>query len=133
MDKFITFEPQYIASNVNRCGVWMCRYRNFRTFVAPEAVQFSSVAVDPSGDVVCAGSKDTFQMFVWSMRTGQLLDIFSGHEGPISSLKFNPSMLLQCMICSSISREMNNVRFVCTIPSFVPVQRHDLWRALNCV
>ena len=62
--------------------------------MAPEAVQFSSVAVDPSGDVVCAGSKDTFQMFVWSMRTGQLLDVFSGHEGPISTLAFNPSTLL---------------------------------------
>ena len=61
--------------------------------MAPEAVQFSSVAVDPSGDVVCAGSKDTFQMFVWSMRTGQLLDVFSGHEGPISTLAFNPCLL----------------------------------------
>eukprot|EP00892_Ulva_mutabilis_P004509 jgi/Ulvmu1/242/UM001_0246.1 len=69
----------------------LIRYRNFRTFVAPEPVQFSCVSVDSSGQVVCAGSKDTFQMFVWSMRTGQLLDIFSGHEGPVSGLAFNPS------------------------------------------
>jgi periodic tryptophan protein 2 len=68
----------------------LVRYRNFRTFVSPEPNQFSSLAVDPSGDVVCAGSRDNFEIFVWSMQTGKALDVLAGHEGPISALAFSP-------------------------------------------
>ncbi|KAL8828665.1 MAG: hypothetical protein Q9191_002462 [Dirinaria sp. TL-2023a] len=69
----------------------LIRYRNFRTFTAPTRLSFSSVAVDPSGEVVCAGSLDSFEIHIWSVQTGQLLDQLSGHEGPISSLAFAPS------------------------------------------
>lgn len=40
----------------------LIRYRNFRTFTSPDPVQFVSLAVDPKGDVVVAGSQDTFQV-----------------------------------------------------------------------
>jgi WD40 repeat protein len=33
----------------------LMRYRNFRTLTSPEPAQFISLAVDPSGEVVCAG------------------------------------------------------------------------------
>ena len=66
----------------------LIRYRNFRTFTAPSRLSFSSVAVDPSGEVVCAGSLDSFDIYVWSVQTGQFLDQLSGHEGPVSSLAF---------------------------------------------
>ncbi|KAK2763079.1 hypothetical protein FQN54_009712 [Arachnomyces sp. PD_36] len=66
----------------------LIRYRNFRTFTAPSRLSFSALAVDPSGEVVCAGSHDSFDIHVWSVQTGQLLDQLSGHEGPISSLAF---------------------------------------------
>lgn len=69
----------------------LIRYRNFRTFTAPTRLSFSSVAVDPSGEVVCAGSLDSFDIHIWSVQTGQLLDQLSGHEGPVSSLCFAPS------------------------------------------
>lgn len=69
----------------------LLRYRNFRTFSAPTRLSFSSVAVDPSGEVVCAGSLDSFDIHIWSVQTGQLLDQLSGHEGPVSSLAFAPS------------------------------------------
>ena len=69
----------------------LIRYRNFRTFTAPTRLSFSSIAVDPSGEVVCAGSLDTFEIHIWSVQTGQLLDQLSGHEGPVSSLAFAPS------------------------------------------
>ncbi|EEB97300.1 hypothetical protein MPER_03417, partial [Moniliophthora perniciosa FA553] len=38
--------------------------------------------VDPSGEVIAAGSADSFEIFMWSVQTGKLLDILSGHEGP---------------------------------------------------
>jgi len=69
----------------------LIRYRNFRTFTSPFPVQFSSLAVDPSGEVVAAGSTDSFEVFLWSVQTGKLLDILTGHEGPVSSLAFSPS------------------------------------------
>ncbi|XP_047653600.1 periodic tryptophan protein 2 homolog isoform X2 [Phacochoerus africanus] len=67
------------------------RYRNFRTFTSPRPTQFSCVAVDTSGEVVAAGAQDSFEIFIWSMQTGRLLDVLSGHEGPISGLCFNPT------------------------------------------
>nr|ASF90255.1 hypothetical protein SPAR04681 [Bartheletia paradoxa] len=69
----------------------LIRYRNFRTFTSPSPVQFSSLAVDPSGEVVCAGSLDTFEIFMWSVQTGKLLEVLTGHTGPISGLAFSPT------------------------------------------
>ncbi|KAI8322656.1 WD40 repeat-like protein [Martensiomyces pterosporus] len=71
----------------------LVRYRNFRIFTSPTPVQFNSLAVDPSGDIVCAGCQDTFEIYMWSMQTGKLLDILSGHTGPISALVFRPDGL----------------------------------------
>lgn len=67
------------------------RYRNFRTFTSPRPVQFSSLAVDGSGELVCAGAQDSFEIFLWSMQTGRLLEVLSGHEGPVSCLSFCPT------------------------------------------
>ncbi|PIA65537.1 hypothetical protein AQUCO_00100792v1 [Aquilegia coerulea] len=67
------------------------RYRNFRTFTSPQSRQFVSLASDQSGEVICAGTLDSFEIFVWSMKTGRLLDILSGHEGPVHGLMFSPT------------------------------------------
>lgn len=67
----------------------MIRYRNFRTFTSTERIQFNCLAVDPSGELVAAGSLDSFDIHIWSVQTGQLLDTLSGHEGPVSCLAFS--------------------------------------------
>ncbi|XP_050232821.1 periodic tryptophan protein 2 [Mercurialis annua] len=67
------------------------RYRNFRTFTTPSSRQFVSLAADQSGEVICAGTLDSFEIFVWSMKTGRLLDVLSGHEGPVHGLTFSPT------------------------------------------
>lgn len=69
----------------------LIRYRNFRTFTAPTRLSFSCMAVDPSGEVVAAGSLDSFDIHIWSVQTGQLLDRLAGHEGPVSALAFAPN------------------------------------------
>lgn len=76
-------------------------YRNFRTFASPRPVQFSSVSVDSSGEFVAAGGQDVFEIFLWSVKTGRLLEILSGHEGPVSSLVFSPSVASTCMVSVS--------------------------------
>ena len=76
----------------------LVRYRNFRTLTAPSAAQFISLAVDAAGEVVAAGAQEPFSIFVWSLKTGRLLDVLEGHEGPVCGLAFNPTlpMLLSC-------------------------------------
>ncbi|PCH06693.1 Small-subunit processome, Utp12 [Penicillium occitanis (nom. inval.)] len=79
----------YTASLDGSVRAWdLIRYRNFRTFTAPSRLGFTSLAVDPSGEVVCAGSQDSFDIHVWSVQTGQLLEQLAGHEGPVVSLAF---------------------------------------------
>ena len=33
---------------------------------------------------------DTFTIHVWSLKTGRLLDVLAGHQGPVTSLAFSP-------------------------------------------
>ena len=40
----------------------LIRYRNFRTFTTPSSRQFVSLASDQSGEVVCAGTLDSFEV-----------------------------------------------------------------------
>ena len=68
----------------------LVRYRNFKTFTSPKPVQFTCVASDNS-DIVWAGSFDPYDIYMWSIRTGDLLDVLSGHTAPISWLCFSPS------------------------------------------
>lgn len=44
-------------------------------------MQLTSLAVEATGSVVCAGAMDPFDIYVWSLQTGALLDVLSGHEG----------------------------------------------------
>lgn len=67
------------------------RFRAFKLLRPPQPVQFSSLAVDCAGEIVAAGTLDSHEIYLWSLQTGQLVDIFSGHAGPITSLAFEPT------------------------------------------
>lgn len=69
----------------------LLRYKNFRTLTTPTPVQFTSLTADHMGEIVCAGSMDPFNIYVWSLQTGKMLEVLSGHEGPISCLDFHSS------------------------------------------
>ncbi|XP_054265310.1 periodic tryptophan protein 2 homolog [Macrosteles quadrilineatus] len=69
----------------------MTRYRNYRTLTSPRPVQFCSLALDHAGEFVAAGGQDVFDIFLWSMTLGRLLEVLSGHQGPVVGLQFNPS------------------------------------------
>jgi periodic tryptophan protein 2 len=64
------------------------RYRTFKTLTTPTPVQFLSLAVDPSGEIVAAGTTDPFHIYVWNLQTAKLLDVLTGHEGPVCDLAF---------------------------------------------
>nr|CAD7407640.1 unnamed protein product [Timema cristinae] len=70
----------------------MTRYRNFRTFTSLRPVQFACLALDTSGEFVAAGGQDVFEIYLWSIKIGRLVEVLSGHEGPVVSVAFNPSL-----------------------------------------
>ncbi|XP_060652444.1 periodic tryptophan protein 2 homolog [Drosophila nasuta] len=77
------------------------RYRNFRTFTSPTPAQFACVAVDYSGELVVAGGQDVFDIYLWSIKTGKLLEVISGHEGPVTSVAFSPVPTSSTLISGS--------------------------------
>lgn len=79
----------------------LIRYRNFRTFTSPRPVQFSSLAIDASGELVVAGGRDIFEIYLWSMKFGRLLEVLSGHEGPVESLAFAPVATSSMLVSGS--------------------------------
>ncbi len=84
-------QVMFSASLDGTVRAWdLVRYRNFRTFVSPTPVQFSCLAVEPSGEVVVAGSSDSFEIYMWSVQTGKILEVISGHTGPVVGLAFAP-------------------------------------------
>jgi periodic tryptophan protein 2 len=72
----------------------LLRYKNFRTFTSPQPTQFTSCAVDATGEIVIAAAHDPFEIYIWSVQTGKLLDVLTGHEGPISCLALSSSLSL---------------------------------------
>lgn len=64
------------------------RYRTFKTFTTPTPVQFLSLAVDPAGEIITAGSMDPFHIYSWNLQTGKLLDVLTGHSGPVCDLAY---------------------------------------------
>uniref|UniRef100_A0AC35G765 Periodic tryptophan protein 2 n=1 Tax=Panagrolaimus sp. PS1159 TaxID=55785 RepID=A0AC35G765_9BILA len=69
------------------------RYRNFRTMTCPRPTQLSSLVVDDSSELVVASSKELFEVYVFSMDTGDLVDNFSGHSNIISKMDIRGSNL----------------------------------------
>uniref|UniRef100_S4NTU2 No child left behind n=1 Tax=Pararge aegeria TaxID=116150 RepID=S4NTU2_9NEOP len=70
----------------------LTRYRNFRTLTSPSLVQFGCVAVDSSSELCAAGGQDVFEIFVWSIKFGKLLEVLGGHEAPVACLAFSPNL-----------------------------------------
>lgn len=84
----------------------MIRYRNFRTLTAPRLVQFSSVAIDYSGEFVAAGAQDIFEIHLWSMKHGKLVEVLSGHEAPVMTLDFSPSPTSTALVSGAWDQEI---------------------------
>jgi len=65
----------------------LVRMREFRVLKPTPSAQLTCLALDD--DVVCAGAMEPGLIFVWSLRTGALLDKLAGHEGPVASIAFS--------------------------------------------
>lgn len=103
----------------------LMRYRNFQTLVAPEPCQFNAVAVEPSGEIVCAGSRDTLLVYVWNLQTGQLVETLAGHEGPICCLAFGGDASGSAFLASGSWDKTVRVWDFLSSKSAVDVLRHN--------
>ena len=58
----------------------LVKYRNFRTMTTPKPAQFRCLAIEAGGgDIVAAGSIEPYDVYLWSLKTGQLLEVLSSH------------------------------------------------------
>jgi periodic tryptophan protein 2 len=64
-------------------------------------LESSCVTVDPSGALVAAGTKYGFEIFVWSLAHGTLVDVLHGHTAPVQSVQFNPSLVDLALVDSA--------------------------------
>jgi len=67
----------------------LIKYRNFRIMTTPTPAQLNCLAVDFSGEIICAGGMDPYSIYVWALKSGDLIDILRGHTAPISCLAFS--------------------------------------------
>ncbi|XP_017305246.1 periodic tryptophan protein 2 homolog [Diaphorina citri] len=79
----------------------LTRYRNFRTFTTPRPVQLNCLTLDSTSEFVAAGGQDVFEIYIWSMKLGRLLEVLSGHEGPVSCIEFSPVLSSTGMVSAS--------------------------------
>ena len=40
--------------------------------------------------IIIAGGQDPYNIYCWNLKTGHLIDVISGHEGPVSCLAYSP-------------------------------------------
>jgi len=73
------------------------RYQTFRVMYSPSDSQTTSNSLKQlncmacTDEVVCCGTLDTFEIFVWTLKTGNLIATLPGHDGPVVSLMFCPT------------------------------------------
>jgi periodic tryptophan protein 2 len=70
----------------------LVKFKNFRIMTTPEPCQLTSVAIDHTSEIVCAGGFDPYSIYIWSLKTGDIVDILTGHTAPISSLVMSTSV-----------------------------------------
>ena len=75
----------------------LIRYRCFRTFTAPTPSQFACLAVNPSGEVICAASQDDYQVGVRGYKVDDLPQLCSSF---LTSVAILPPLCLPCT-CTS--------------------------------
>lgn len=59
------------------------------------------MSIDVGSDLIAAGGIDTFEIYLWSIKLGLLLEVISGHESPISCLVFSPVLASTTLVSGS--------------------------------
>lgn len=60
----------------------------FKELLPEENNQLSCLDVEQNGEVIFAGGVDPYQIYIWSFYTGKIIDIITGHQGPVNHMIF---------------------------------------------
>jgi len=70
-----------------------------------------SVAMSPDGTKVVSGSKDK-TVKVWDSKTGKLINVLKGHEGPVSSITWRPEPKKRSFLGDKIKKKKKGYHFI---------------------
>lgn len=59
-----------------------------------------------TGEFVAAGAQDVFDIYLWSMKHGKLLEVLSGHEAPVVTIDFSPSSTSTALVSGAWDHEI---------------------------
>lgn len=62
----------------------------FRELIPDTENQLTCLEVEEEGEIIFAGGFDPYSIYLWSYISGKLIDVFTGHQGPISHLIYSP-------------------------------------------
>lgn len=70
------------------------KQKKFRVFRPDSSCQLVCLDLDNNGEVVFSGAFDPYEVYSWNVQTGHLLQIISGHEGPLACMAFAKDNLI---------------------------------------
>jgi periodic tryptophan protein 2 len=66
----------------------LIKYKNFRIMTEAKLSQYGCLEIDETGDLVCAGTNESFHICVWQLKSAAIVDVLTGHTSTISCLAF---------------------------------------------
>lgn len=77
----------------------LVKYKLFRELRPESPNQLLCCDTEKNGEIVFAGGFDPYCVYMWSYKTGLLLDVIAGHTGPVDIVKY--SNATQTMVSAS--------------------------------
>ena len=86
----------------------LIKYKLFRELKPETPNQLFCLDCENNGEIIFAGGFDPYCVYMWSYKTGLLLDVLSGHSGPVDLLKY--SNKLQTLITCSWDKTIRIIK-----------------------
>lgn len=86
----------------------LMRRKMFRELVPDVENQLTCLEVEEEGEIIFAGGFDPYNIYLWSFKTGKLVDVFSGHSAPISHLLYSNQQ--QSLISTSWDKSIRIIK-----------------------
>lgn len=87
--KFMTDQVLLSSSLDGKARAYdMNKGKKFREMTAPDNNQLMKMDAEENGEMIFASGMDPYDIYVWSLQTGGLVDVLSLHTGPVHLLTY---------------------------------------------